>query len=469
MRYLFLFLMVTNLSCSKDEIPVTKNIVGWTDDVPAQNRDLYKIRLAFGKTIASALKEQELRDYIKQKSIMPDKQIFQELLFTLIKDDVLPSGKTVLQLIKQYEDAEVKELFGETLLDRVAKEDPMVAIKLPDVFHQYDWDTDNVIPFVGIMTPNTIDYGFAFYYHNGYHEIIKEFEELFFENVKYFYVMLKYSNDYMHLNVNNMANEKNISLFELFPQFEYCKSDIVNQVLKSGIRNKDNPNILILDKLKCHQIWKDICSYTGDFAFDDAPCGLPISCPRNCAPDNPLTKNVVLTGFDVRKDVYILINNLFEESANVSFDFFSYAKTDEYKRFVVPSVKFFELSKFNIDVNIVLTEMVYANVKFKVPLVSTIYTSIAEHSKWIPINAHMYDDMSNDLFINYNYCVRLLFYNDLVNPVDVKSDEFYCFNSNFTGNLYLNPSKYRSITSSNHDWCTNSNVYIDNFSVGVSY
>ncbi|MFN8339004.1 MAG: hypothetical protein U0T36_08280 [Saprospiraceae bacterium] len=76
MRYLFLFLMVTNLSCSKDEIPVTKNIVGWTDDVPAQNRDLYKIRLAFGKTIASALKEQELRDYINKRALCQISKFF---------------------------------------------------------------------------------------------------------------------------------------------------------------------------------------------------------------------------------------------------------------------------------------------------------------------------------------------------------------------------------------------------------
>jgi len=466
---IFLLTLLLVSSCHQDELTNQKSIASWSEKAPSSIKDLFKIRLAFGKTVAAALREKEFRDFIKQKSVIPDKQIFQELLFALVKDDVLPSGKSVSQLIRQYEDAEVKELFGETLMDRVAKDDPMVAIKLPDVFHKYNWNTDEVIPFVGVMTPVTMDNGYAFYYHNGYHEVIKEFEELFFENVKYFYVMLKYSTDYMQLNVNNMANEKKISLFELFPQFEYCQSDIVFQVLKSGIRNMDNPNIMILEKMKCHQIWKDICSYKGDFAFDDTPCGLPAKCPRDCDPNNPLIKNVVLTGFDVRKDIYILVNNLFEESANVTIDFFSYAKTDEYKRFVVPSVKFFELDKFNIDVKIKAIEMVYDHAKFKVPLVSITYTSIAEDSKWIPINALMYDDMSKDLFINYDYCVNLLFYNDLVSPVDVKRDIFYCLNENFTGNLILYPSRYRSVTSGSHDWCANSGVFVDNFSIGVSY
>ena len=92
---------------------------------------------------------------------------------------MLPSGKTIQRLIKQNEDEEVKALFGETLTDREAEFDPMVTIKLPDLFYNYDWDTSDIIPFVGVMTPSLIDYCYVFYYYNGYSELIKEFEEGF--------------------------------------------------------------------------------------------------------------------------------------------------------------------------------------------------------------------------------------------------------------------------------------------------
>ena len=162
------FLIAILFSCQKENINNDKNIAAWTQHIPEQNRDLYQIRLAFGKTLAKALKERELRDFIKQQSKIQGERIYKELVFALIKDEVLPSGKTVMQVVREHEDCEVKELFGETLMDRVANDDPMVAIKLPDVFHQYDWDTQNVTPFVGVETPSRIKVGqwelhFAFY------------------------------------------------------------------------------------------------------------------------------------------------------------------------------------------------------------------------------------------------------------------------------------------------------------------
>jgi hypothetical protein len=473
MRYLFLFLMVTNLSCSKDEIPVTKNIVGWTDDVPAQNRDLYKIRLAFGKTIASALKEQELRDYIKQKSIMPDKQIFQELLFTLIKDDVLPSGKTVLQLIKQYEDAEVKELFGETLLDRVEKEDPMVAIKLPDVFHQYDWDTDNVIPFVGVETPTRIKIGqwnlhYVFYYYNGYHELIEDFESKPYENIKYFYLMVKYASDHILLNVNNMSNEKNITLEEFMPQIKLCKANILPDILKSGVKDAFAPNIIYLNLRTCFDIWFDQCSYKGPFLYDQEPCLRELSlCPRDCVPDQPLKKNVVLTGFDVRKDFFLFqIAGLFVESYLFSYHYFKkQGNTFELCRIAVPESTV-NLFKDNLDVSIKLSQYSFNGATFMLPLVDLTYRNISESTRrWKAINLLMTDNLKRD--DDYSICGVVLVYKDIVYDLTI-CNRFPC------GYVIENcpPLSAEHILtgdSRGYGYCTQRDIFSNNFGIGMKF
>ena len=467
------FIIAILFSCQKENIRNDKNIAAWTQHIPEQNRDLYQIRLAFGKTLAKALKERELRDFIKQQSKIQGERIYKELVFALIKDEVLPSGKTVMQVIRDHEDSEVKALFGETLMDRVANDDPMVVIKLPDLFYTLDWDTNDLIPFVGVQTPSYINnFEYAFYYHNGYNELIQQQgEDLFFENVKYFYLMVKYSTDHILLNVNNLTNEKNISLFELFPQFEYCTMEILSPILKSGTRNLENPNKIILNKLQCHQIWKDLCSYTGEFAYDDKPCGLPIDCPRNCDPDNPLNKNVVLTGFDVRNELFLLSGgNLFEESANVSIDFFKYSERDKLKRFVIPSFRYFKIEKFKVDITLSKKEMIFGETKFTVPLVSTNFQSINKKSKWIPINALMYDDISQDGSYFCDYCVNLVFYEDFVRPIDVSHELFYCYKGElYTGNLKLNLSRHRRVDGSNHDWCTNTDIFVSNFGIGISY
>ena len=209
----FLSLFILIASCSKDDFSSDRNIVAWAENSNPNFKDLTQIRLAFGKSVARALGEQEFRAYIKEKSTIPGEQIYHELLFALIKDDILPSGRTVAQLIQAHEDDEVKEIFGEILMDRVANDDPMVAIKLPDVFHQYDWDTQNVTPFVGVETPTKIKVGqwnlhYVFYYYNGYHELIEDYESRNYENIKYFYLMVKYASDHILINVNSMTNEK---------------------------------------------------------------------------------------------------------------------------------------------------------------------------------------------------------------------------------------------------------------------
>jgi hypothetical protein len=119
MKRFFLVMLIGVIlgSCSKDQLTDNDNIKEWTSNLDADAQIRYQLRLAFGKTLAAALKEPELRRYFKEKSLIEGDSIYNELVFKLIKNDILPSGKSVKQLIAQYEDSEVKDIFGTSLLD----------------------------------------------------------------------------------------------------------------------------------------------------------------------------------------------------------------------------------------------------------------------------------------------------------------------------------------------------------------
>ncbi|MEZ4977658.1 MAG: hypothetical protein R2802_14045, partial [Flavobacteriaceae bacterium] len=161
----------------------------------------YEMRLAFGKTLARALIEPELRNYIKEKSVYND-TIFNELVFSLIKHDKLPSGKTISELLYDYEDEEVKSLFGDSLQEILRINDPLISIKLPDIFTNVNWDAKNIVPLIGVETPTPLimpHYGgkYMFYYYNGYQELISPQSSEPYDNIKYLYLMVKYSSDYI--------------------------------------------------------------------------------------------------------------------------------------------------------------------------------------------------------------------------------------------------------------------------------
>ena len=462
----FLSLFILIASCSKDDFSSDRNIVAWAENSNPNFKDLTQIRLAFGKSVARALGEQEFRAYIKEKSTIPGEKIYNELLFALIKDDILPSGRTVAQLIQAHEDDEVKEIFGETLMDRVANDDPMVAIKLPDLFHSMIWDTKNIIPFVGVQTPNLLPgFTYPFYYHNGYSELIKDVNAAFYEQVKYFYIMVKYSSDYLLLNTDNLTNEKNISLYEFLPQIEYCTKNILPQILTSGVRSATSPNKILLDKQKCYAIWQEHCSYTGEFAYTSQNCGN--DCPRNCDPDNPLNKNLILGDFEVLEDLYLFFTGgiLFRESANVSFDMISARQLDIIKRFVVPNMRYQSLDKFVTTVTLTEGITIHNARQFSVPIVSLAYKSSQTNGKRFLINALMFDDVSPDKDLEYSICSNFLYYEDSVNPINFRTDLSHCYQRSFTGQKIIYPSYSTSIGLDIYGWCTTDFRYNLPFSI----
>jgi hypothetical protein len=473
LQFLLLIGIVFFISCSKNDFSDERNIASWTEHVPTQNRDLYQIRLAFGKTLAAALKEKELRAFIKQKSIITGEKVYQELVYALIKDEKLPSGKTVAQVIQANEDAEVKELYGETLLDRVAIDDPMLAIKLPDVFYQYDWDTEGVTPFVGVETPSRIKVGqwethYSFYYYNGYQELIKDFESKYYDNIKYFYLMIKYASDHILINVNNMTNEKNITLEEFMPQIKLCKANILPDILKSGIRDSKTPNKIYLNLRTCFDIWYEQCSYKGPFLYDQEPCLREKTfCPRDCISDNLLLNNAVLTGFDIRKDIVLFqLSGLFDESFIHSYHYFKKnGNTFDICRIAIPE-RNINLFQNNLDVKVNLSPFSISGVSFTVPLVDLTYTNITQSTnRWKSINLLLTDDLKKEERVVI--CGMLLAYKDIVNEGTIYSREpcgYFVQNSP--------PMSAQYILSSDgieYGYCTKGDIFAWNYGIGIKY
>jgi hypothetical protein len=464
---LILFTVCLFFSCSKTDFSEQRNIANWTKDISPEIKERFDLRLAFGKSLAAALREEELRQYIKEKSIVPNENIYAELVFGMIKDDVLPSGKTVAQVIKQYEDAEVKELFGEGLQDILSQEDPMMAIKIPDIFHQLDWNTNDVIPFVGVETPQEIeDKRYVFYYFNGYHELLSEFNTVEYTSIKYFYIALKYSSDHLYLNVNDLTNEKNISLYEFLPQILNCDGSVLGDILSSGIRDKNTQNKIYLNKMKGFDIWQNKCGYTGDFGLVTQPCGQSFFCPRDCAPDNPLNKNVILTGFDLRNNAVLFsLGYFFVESYHFSFTFFS---TDylTMKRVVVPAYRFAKLSKSAPEVTLHIKEIDSGGHCFKVPEVSVKNVNRIQKREWIPINARIFDDMTQT--DRYYFCVSIMYYNDIVNSSFVVNNN--CPATSFDQQIPLGAEHYLGVFADDYSWCTHSEGFHDRvIKVGLVY
>ena len=463
---LILFMACLFFSCSKTDFSEQRNITNWTKDISPDIKQRYELRLAFGKALAAAMCESELRQYIKEKSIIPGENIYSELVFGIIKDDVLPSGRTVGQVIKQYEDAEVKELFGEGLQDVLAQEDPMIAIKIPYIFHQLDWNTNEMIPFVGVETPQEIeDKRYVFYYFNGYHELLSEFNTAEYTSIKYFYIALKYSSDHLYLNVNDLTNEKNISLYEFLPQILNCGGSVLGDILSSGIRDKNTQNKIYINKNKGFDIWQNKCGYTGDFGLVTQPCGQSFFCPRDCAPNDPLNKNVILTGFELRNNAVLFpIGYFFVESYHFSFTFFS---TDylTMKRVVVPSLKFAKLSKSAPEVTLHIKEIDSGGHCFKVPEVSVKNVDRIEKREWIPINALIFDDMMDT--DRYYFCISVLHYNDLIDLKSVINST--CSFPAFNQSIPLNARYYLGIATGDYSWCSTSGIYDNALGMGLTY
>lgn len=413
MKYVTFTFLLFIISCSKADFSTEHKINDLVAGFEPETQYRTKLRLAFGKAVALALGEKEFRDYIKDKSRKQGSLVFEELVFILIKDDILPSGRTVAQVIQDNEDSEVKSLFADDLIAQVLQDDPMVAIKLPDLFFDVEWDTDHLIPFVGVETALPILHNYSFYYHNGYHELLDDFNSTANSNIKYFYVAVLHSRDYLLLDVFTLTNEKGITLEEFLPQIFYSQHDALSDILKSGISLLSKPNKVIIHLRQAYEIWKDKNKFTGQLVGEIMPCGE--RCLRDCIEDYDVAGRVIMNGFELVNDLPLKsLGSLFSESFILSLKFSQFRENQKFV-WTRPSRdnEFLPLQ----EVEVFKSDKSHKGKSFEVPLVNVIYNRITPNNrKWIDVNCVIRTDLKAGDF--FNICISKLVYSDKINPFD---------------------------------------------------
>jgi hypothetical protein len=414
--YLLLLLIAAFQSCMKNDFSDDRVIMESVENIKIE-KDLYILRLCFGKTVARALAEKEFRDYIKNQSRKPDKHVFEYLIYQRIKKDLLPSGKTVEQLLRQYVDEEVRDILGESMFDRLAEEDRMVSLKLPDMFINVEWDTEMVVPFVGVETPWDLGSGaYMYFYHNGYSEI---FFDRSYSSLKYFSIAITYCSDYLYLNELTMANEKGISFFEFFPQSRNCKNrDIVSEIMGLKEQDIENEYWSYIPKSIAYDLWRDNCTYQEViYIYDEVfPCGQSgIVCPRDCAIGSPMINKVFLNEVKFVKNHLPLIfgSGIFDETYHFSFKYTNRDNRDDYKIIMVPAVRLADLNFFTVNGSIKLNSVDRRGSCFDVPLLNLKIEEHIEKSTPFAINALFDDSFLNDNR-TYVVCSEAHIYSDIL-------------------------------------------------------
>ena len=192
---------------------------------------------------------------------------FPELFFGLGHDEIVtPSGATLHQHLKAAVDQEVFDLFGDTFLDQVLQYDPCVVIKLPDVFRTFDWDVEKLRPATIAQIPYTLfpeqilgdDNRFLAYYFNGPKAVS-------YSQFDYFYVAVKYSEDYTLLDKQNLINEKVISFYEFLPQALECDNAMKNEIIALDKPHLFHTNMIVVNKMQAFLHWRDNYGFKGKY------------------------------------------------------------------------------------------------------------------------------------------------------------------------------------------------------------
>ncbi len=217
-------------------------------------------------------------------------------------------------------DTEIKEIFGTRLIDEILDHDPCVVIKIPDVFKNLDWDIEKVIPHVYVNSsvrikngnqPNS-ENGLISYHYSGKHDFISYYVPNFV-SVRHFHITVKYSEDYVLVNNNNL-NELGFSLFDIIPQLENCWDDISHDVLNVS-KPSNNPGWMYIPKFRAFEIWREKCGEKGPYIIDDPDC-IALNCYRDCEEDGG---KLVLSKLKPSEQAFINWFSIYEETFSMGF------------------------------------------------------------------------------------------------------------------------------------------------------
>lgn len=422
---LFLCLFIT--SCNKEEFTKGHSIQEIVSTKPADMQELVKARLLFAKIVSIAFSNRDFRTYFKNQfgTKSAKGNYFEEcLLIKHLDDKVLQDGTSLKDFLNSINDCEVSDILSDKILDYVLSVDPMVTIKLPDIFLNFTWDIDKIRPVVIATYPELYsNANFIGYHHNNDSEYYSTGD-----TPQVFHVYVKKSEDYAVISKSNIS-----AIFEYLPQIEACDKILGNII--NEVHTFNDVDVVNLKNL--YKIWSDKCAFKDDY-IDTGGC--TESCNRFCS--IPINNNIVLDHLSITEPVFYPANSnmAFRESGSFYFQAKDIPKNIDFVDFAIPNVRYSESGRsFNIS-----SKTSKLN---KIPAMT-----IIENFEPNEQNIETKFLISNLPDINLYYSITFLQYGDIYYKRSELNPDFH--NS-------FSPENSLLIGSNVLDFCFQSNVNVD--------
>lgn len=274
------FILATSLSCSKDSDELILKTSNLKND-----KELAKLRLAFAKIVSIAFENQNFREYFKNNFGTPNgNNYFKECVIALHSNDkVLSNGTSLVSFLSSICDNEINDVIGKSFMQEILTKDPLVMIKLPDVFLNYNWDIEKMAPYCISVLPETVALNQDLI---GYHFCNEPRMFKAGSTPEILHVYIKSSEDHVMINPSDGLNPKNHSIFEFLPQLEFCNNAIFD-VYAGSNKHEFIKEYLIVDLKKAFDTWQKKCGYTSIFTNTH-------NCTKECQRFCPNATNVTV-------------------------------------------------------------------------------------------------------------------------------------------------------------------------------
>lgn len=198
---LFTFSVLLIFGCCQDDAFPRLDVPDYELENIAQNA-IDQNRICLAETLSKALAQENFRVFLREQSINQNEPWNNEFLLVTHLQDVVYDNLTFIDVIEQVilsnEDLCIasREEFEQKLLD-----DPLLVLKLPDVFTAEEWDPIRTVPYLYTQTTDLINSTALSEYQGilGLHPS-GAVDVYLSGNPKYFPLVLKYSEDYIALD-----------------------------------------------------------------------------------------------------------------------------------------------------------------------------------------------------------------------------------------------------------------------------
>ncbi len=285
------FLLITSLSCSKDFDELILNT-----SIQKNDKELAKMRLAFAKIVSIAFENPNFREYFKNNfGVLNSNKYLNECVIALhANDKVLSNGTSLISFLSSICDKEINDVIGQNFMEEILTKDPLVMIKLPDVFLNFDWNIEKMAPYCIAVLPETFALNqdlIAYHFCNDPKKIkAGSIPEIF-------HVYIKSSEDHVMINPTNDLNQKEHSILEFLPQLQFCNKALLD-VYADSKKHEFMREFLIVDLKKAFKTWQKQCGYLSMFTNTQ-------NCTEECQRLCPNSTNVtVLESFFNTKPIF---------------------------------------------------------------------------------------------------------------------------------------------------------------------